>query len=334
MIDAVAREGHFADHLRPVWEALPAELRGTFWGVEEPEVRELPDARNLCMVASYRDLKLARRHGRFVAYFEHGAGQSYLGTHSNGSYAGGYDRAGVVAALTPGPHAASAHRGSHPAIPSIEVGIPKLDGRHREGWDDVLLTSALPDRAADPVLAVAFHWDCRVVPETRSAVPHYKRQFEALRERFPRMIGHGHPRDWERLAKWYERAGIEPVADFEEVMDRADIYAADNSSTIFEFASLDRPVVVLNCPHYRPFVEHGLRFWECADVGVQVDSGTDLIAAVELAAADPPDIAAQRREVIGRVYCHPLGRATERAVEAVVALDHQYADRTGEPLRW
>ena len=91
----------------------------------------------------------------------------------------------------------------------------------------------------------------------------------ALAERWT-VLGHGHPRILDQLMPVYEELGIEPAYTFEEVLDRASVYCCDNSSTLFEFASLDRPVVVLNPPWYRREVEHGLRFWEAATVGVQV----------------------------------------------------------------
>ena len=60
------------------------------------------------------------------------------------------------------------------------------------------------------------------------------------------------------------------MRDFDEVMERSTLYICDNSSTLYEFASTGRPVVVLNAPWFRRDIEHGLRFWEHADVGVSV----------------------------------------------------------------
>ena len=51
--------------------------------------------------------------------------------------------------------------------------------------------------------------------------------------------------------RFYEAHGIEYVPDFDDVLRRADVYACDNSSTLYEFASTGRPVVVLNAPWYR-----------------------------------------------------------------------------------
>jgi UDP-N-acetylglucosamine:LPS N-acetylglucosamine transferase len=102
------------------------------------------------------------------------------------------------------------------------------------------------------------------------------------------VLGHGHPRIMERLLPIYDALDIEPVYDFEEVLERADCYVCDNSSTMFEFASTGRPVVVLNPPWYRREVNHGLRFWEAAGVGVNCDRPQDLAGAVATALQDPP----------------------------------------------
>lgn len=316
MIDFIARERHFADHLYPVWLALPENLRGTFYVHEQ--LLELASAAGvaaatvagagsggLTVVASYSDLKHARELGRRVVYCEHGAGQSYLGVNS-GSYIGAVDRAGVVAVLVPGPDAARRHRAVHPAIPAHPVGCPKLDRHH----------GSPPSPSGAPVVAISFHWHCRVCRETRGAHAHYKKALPRLAERF-RLIGHGHPRALAQLRRDYDRAGIETVADFDEVIARASVYCIDNSSTMYEWAALDRPVVVLNAPWFRRRVEHGLRFWSHADVGPQVEVAGQLPAAIEEALADPPEIAARRREIVRDVYLACDGKAAARAAGAL-----------------
>lgn len=324
-IDFLARERHFVDHLAPTWEALPKSLRGTFYvhpdllerlgadGLEVASVEEAPEAGPLTFVASYRDLKFARELRRLVVYSEHGAGQSYVGTVS-GSYIGAIDRAGVVGVLVPGPDAAVRHRAVHPTIPAYPIGCPKLDRHH----------FAPRPRRERPVVAISFHWNCSVCKETRSAYEHYLSALPRLAQRFD-LIGHGHPRIIRVLRRPYEDAGIEVVEDFEQVIERADVYCIDNSSTMYEWASLDRPVVVLNAPWFRRRVEHGLRFWSHADVGPQVSSPNELAAAIELAISDPPEIAERRREIVGDVYAACDGKATDRAVAALRGLAREWA---------
>ncbi len=325
-IDFCAREPHFADHLIPTYLALPKDRRGRFYtGGGSPEsaatalrldavdirpVKSDPlGSSRLTVAASYRDLKVSRKAGRPVVMCEHGAGQGYKGVRS-GSYIGAEDRDGVVAALVPGEHAAERQRGAHPSIPVYAVGCPKLDARHR---------AKRRARRGDPTVAISFHWNCMLAPETRSAVTFYRAALEELNTKF-NLIGHGHPRIWTRMKRIYGRLGIEAVESFDEVMDRADVYCVDNSSTLFEFASLDRPVVVLNAPFYRRSVDHGMRFWEFADIGIQVDRRWALAPAIESALQDPPEIAERRREIVSQVYGRTDGKAAERAAQALIEI--------------
>ena len=133
------------------------------------------------------------------------------------------------------------------------------------------------------------------------------------------MIGHGHPRAWPTLKIVYDHWGIEKVRSFDHVMSRADCYVVDNSSTLYEFAATGRPVVVLNCPRYRRDVHHGLRFWDHIP-GIQCDSPEDLPGAIELALEDPPELREIREEAVAAVYPQHDGHATDRAVEALLAV--------------
>lgn len=324
-VDALARERHHAEHLYPIWLALPKRLRGKFYvhprliegasaaGVEAVSCVDMSDPGPVTLVAAYRDLKWARNRGRKVIVSEHGAGQSYVGVTS-GSYLGALDRAGVVAVLVPGHDAARRHAATHPTVPAYVVGCPKLDRWH----------GAKPPRG-EKKIAISFHWDCKVCPETQGAWNHYRQIIPHLAERFP-MLGHAHPRlAGSRVRAFYERWGIEFVEDFDEVIERATVYVVDNSSTLYEWAALDRPCVVMNAPWYRRDVEHGLRFWSHADVGPIVNRPKDLIAAIPKALEDPPEIAKRRREIVRDVYGVPLGEASRAAATAVCEIARKWS---------
>lgn len=322
-VDALAREPHHAAHLYSTWLALPKSLRGKFYvhprmldeakaaGVEAIDVQEAPNPGPLTLVASYRDLKWARDLGRLVIYSEHGAGQSYAGVKS-GSYIGAIDRAGVVGVLVPGHDAARRHTAVHPTIPTFPVGCPKLDR-----WHGVAAPSGRP------VVAISHHWDCNLCPETKGAFRFYKGALPKLAEEFD-LIGHAHPRLLPILKPEYERVGIEVVRDFDEVIERATVFCIDNSSTMYEWAALDRPVVVLNAPWYRRKVNHGLRFWSHADVGPMVNGPKELSAAIHRAIEDPPEVAARRREIVADVYAAVDGKGAPRAAAAVKALAKEW----------
>jgi hypothetical protein len=322
-IDFFAREPQFVDHITPTWHALPPSLRGTFYGekavldriraqgVESPEPYEKAQEVSgpelpLTFTASFWDMRNSRNWGRLTVLTEHGSGQSFLGVKSQ-SYIRSKDRAGVVGLLLPGTYQERISQEAHPIIPTYVVGCPKLDPWHKD--------KTLPKEARG-VVAFSTHWDCKVCPETRSSIRHYRTALPLLNKKF-KVLGHAHPRIAGVMQALYAKYDIEWVQDFSEVMERAEVYVCDGSSTIYEWASLDRPTVILNAPWYRRDVEHGLLFWEYRDVGVQVDHPRDLPQAIKTALADTEKQKARRREIIADVYGPCDGHAAERAAAAL-----------------
>lgn len=323
-VDFQASERHFVDHLAPVWHALPAELRGDFLaptvchpqaarhGILATTAATSPGRR--MVVASYGELKRARQRGRRrFAYLEHGIGQSYAGRPGKGarhpSYAGGDDRADVQLFLMPNQTAAARWAAAYPHADIRVVGSPKVD---RQPARD-------PGSSPAPTVALSWHWNCGVVPETRSTFGYFRSAIPQLMAAGVRLIGHGHPRIVDQLGPWYRRWGVPLVRDFDDVLAAADLYVCDNSSTIYEFAAAGRPVVVLNGPGYRRDVQHGLRFWEAADVGFQVDDPSQLLQTVQQALADPDDQRERRQAALQLVYGELDGHAADRAAAAIAA---------------
>ncbi len=316
IIDAAAGQEHFADHILPIWLALPEASRGTFYA---PSVREgvpnmvkpaiPPRSRRPILVASAGDMKRARNGGRRVALMEHGCGQSFGGdprADRFASYAGHAGRDDIEMFLHPGAHPAGRDRARYPKARVEVTGCAKLDSLpRREG-------------KADSVVCVSFHWQCGIVPETRPAYDAFQHHVRKLAHAPGiTVIGHGHPRVIKRLSQWYRRIGIETVLSFEDVCRRADLYVNDASSTLFEFASTGRPVVVLNSPRYRPNVDHGLRFWEASGVGYNANVADDLEGIVRLALTDPIEQQQAREAALDLVYAYRTGGAA-RAAEALV----------------
>lgn len=305
-----AREPHFIDHLLPIWKITGGDF---YCGIDVmPYAESLglkpilgKPGEGLAVVAGFGDLR--RVPYLDAVLVEHGAGQTYSSDH--GSYAGGHGRDNVVLFIVPNRTVAERNRAVYPQARHAVVGCPKLDPWH-------------PPKKTPTVgtVAISFHWNARVAPEALSAWNHYRGCLKALKKNFDNILGHAHPRMMPTMKRRYEEVGIEVVKDFSEVLDRASVYVTDNSSTLYEFASLDRPVVVLNAPWYRPEVDHGLRFWEFADVGVQVEGPWALNKAIELALADPPAIAKRRREIVPQVYEFVDGKAAERAAQAILNL--------------
>lgn len=262
-----------------------------------------------------------------MVLINHGAGQSWrspTGFIANPTWAGGKGREHYDMILEPGEGPAECDSQICHKTKVIAIGCPRMDK-----WYPV----KPKPQGNPPVVAIGFHHNVYIVPEALSAFKHYEHILPALaqweKSGAIKLLGTGHPTKWEAL--WlplWKKLGIEPVFDFDKVLERADVYVRDQHSTLYEFASLDRPVVALNAPWYRRDMEHGIRFWEYANVGVQCDEPEDLISAIKRALNDPPEQQGLRHKAVEAVYKYTDGHSTERAVEALLSL----LDNTAEPI--
>ena len=169
----------------------------------------------------------------------------------------------------------------------------------------------------EPCIGITFPWPAFVALEAGTALGCCRDILSYLGTSY-RTIGGAYLRGhWgRRMAARYKEAGIPFVEHFDDVCRKADLYITDNSSTLFEFAATGRPVVVLNSPEWRRNVNHGLRFWDAANVGINVDRAKDLIGAVARALDDPPQVQMEREKALSIVYAHRSG-AAERAARVI-----------------
>jgi hypothetical protein len=306
VIVPIAAKAHHRAHIQPV-----AELLGLDTVMARSSAQSADD---VALIASYGDLKSARRGSfRRIILMQHGAGQSYGGDRRaarHPCYAGGDDNEDVGLFLVPNEHAAGRWQERYPKADVEIVGCPRLDTLPSR----VSMGAAATVDEASPVVAVSFHWDGYACPEWRSAFAWYRSAVVALSKEVT-VIGHGHPNRRD-LPKFYAQHGIEYVPDFDDVLRRADVYACDNSSTLYEFASTARPVVVLNAPWYREEANHGLRFWDAADVGPSVEEPNELAGIVEFAFESMYVL--RRERALDIVYAYRTG-AAQRAADAIAA---------------
>lgn len=314
------------DHMLPVWESLPEENRGGFFiikGLEgwhrtvlKAKQWKVPSwvvgaERGTEVVgggpvvgAGYSDITWASGvTKRPLVLMEHGAGQSYEDAWHPGMQPGRGVENKTVLQLLPG----EATRGPKNCASKV-VGSPRVEH----------FRNKFPIWRTTGVVAVSFHWDCFAVPESYSAWPYFWSALLPLSRKFE-VLGHGHPRILDRLAPLYEKLGIEVVWDFEDVLERAQVLACDNSSALYEFASIGKPVVVLNAPWFRRDVDHGLRFWDQAGIGVNCDFPDQLPTGVEIALEDGDFWADRRYKTLDQVYDLRPG-APARAAAAIMEI--------------
>lgn len=324
MIDAYATQVSYLNHLAPIMRALPAHRRGVVH-VEMNKNEMAPFAAkhglvlaparprgrdhdaDPVLIAGGADLQ-AGWSGRPVVFVEHGAGQTYQGLPDVATYSGGMGRDSVSLFLSPNEAVAARNRARYPNADHAVVGDPTIRARTPEGL-------------LEPVVAFSWHWDFNSgPPEARTTWPYWADEVLRLAaEETPyRVLGHAHPKIQYRIMPWWAENLIPASRHWSTVSSRASVFVADNTSCLYEFAATGRPVVVLDHPSYRRDVEHGLRFWEHADVGVRISDPADLHEAILTALADPPHVARRRQEIVEQVYAYVGDEAKWRAVDAIL----------------
>lgn len=317
-------EQHYRDHLWPVFE-VGTNQRGNLWSwagstAGDGDVSQVSG--RIAVVAASGDMLKARlARARKIVLMQHGAGQSYLSgakKYQHSSYPGGRGHERAALALFPNQQSYDHHYQRYGGrVPAEVVGCPKLDS-----W------VGLPPkpRSDPPMVVISFHWRCKVAREAGTVWDDYGWDaIHALVEMRDAgeidLAVHAHPRIYDAVdAADPGTLCVPMIRTFHEVRDVADLYVCDNSSTMFEFAALDRPVVVMNSPRWRRDVHHGGRFWDWATVGPQVSGADGLPEAIATALSDGHGTDWARRSVVSEVYPY-LGSASQRAAAAIERLE-------------
>lgn len=326
-IHFIASEFHFFTHLHPIWEALDPEIRGFFYykkgmgrNINIPYCykkpfktkRELLEKINLNLLdfflsASYGNVSLLKQEPIPMILTEHGIGQTYSSPHS--SFANSrIGKDNVFLFLSPNLINKQKYLEKDDNRPIEVIGVPKMDKWHNQD---------LKKREKKPIVCLSFHWDSYIVPETRGTFSFYQPILEALNQNDHfSLVTHGHPRIINKVKRYSQDLGIETYDSFEEVLEKADIYACDNSSTLFEFASTNRPVVVLNAPWYRRNINHGLRFWDFSDIGYNCNKPEELEEVILKSLNEDQETRERREEIISILFPY-RGVAANRAAQVL-----------------
>jgi CDP-glycerol glycerophosphotransferase (TagB/SpsB family) len=203
-----------------------------------------------------------------------------------------------------------------PGATQVVIGTPKLDK-----WVNASNQLSVIN-GRKPVVAISFHWNGeKVSAEAGNAFLHYRDILSDLaNDREFTLIGHGHPKYMFVLEKEFTERGIEVVHDFDEVMQRADVYVNDCSSTLYEFCVTGKPVIIMNAPWFRKDLNLGIRFWSYTDIGPQVNDPGELRAAIgsQLSAIGGDDLFACSREKMVQDLYPYLGFSAQRAAGAIL----------------
>jgi GT2 family glycosyltransferase len=320
---------HYVDHMAPVYHALPEEYRGVFWCSEglaghvralgiEPAV--YPDRRGvqkammamrekpLTVVCGHMEPSWLDYSQRPNAILMHGVGFCFDHKRSHPSYPGTtMYRRYTRLMLATNEDIAGIERTANPQIRVDVVGCPKLDRWHKQKKRRT---------GKRLTVALAWHWRCGVSRDTGTAWDEYKDVLPELKERYD-LLGHGHPSIIDELIPQYEAMGIEWTRSLDEVFERADLMVADATSAIFEFASLDRPVVPIMARKYRNEDYGGMLKYRTS-LGPVCESPDGLIDTVTIASQDAQEARSRRLEAIRQCYAYTDGECAERAALALI----------------
>jgi hypothetical protein len=265
----------------------------------------MPDPKQPVVVWSGNDMNVAER----VILMDHGVGQSYrmddgqLLDHP--SWAGGKGRDNAILFVVPNEYAANANRETYPHIPNAIIGSPHVE-----------YLRTLP---YEPKYRVCFsrHWGPAIVPEMKSAWWHYEEAITEYARAHPGKVAlHCHPRQEHEGRRCAQIMGVPYIGRFEDVVRHCEVYVADNTSTIFEFAAMDRPVVLLTAPWFKNS-NHGGRFGRWRLVGHETFCPDDLRETIEEWAVGANDgYRDTRMEIVGEAFPTIEG-AAKLAAEAI-----------------
>ena len=336
-IDALGlRLSRIVDHIVPIWRELPANLRGNFY-VSDKEyknvLKKYPDVNfqifekhiwafrrekgpviTSMLSGVIREIVTAKRKTILV---EHGCGDTFgIDSIKNPlSLSRKNDNLDILMYLAPGHHPAKVFKKLRPEVPVKLIGCPKMDAWH--------IRPPKP-RSDPPVVVISFTWDWQDqewgewAKTVRGTWSYYKDFLPQLKNQNWKIYGNLHPKMWSKAAVVFKDLGI-PLISFEEALEIGDLYICDQSSTIFEFASTGRPVVLLNAPWYQKDIQQGLRFWKAANIGMQVNEPDKLISTIEMALEDPEIIRKRRERIINYIYPVRDGTASKKAAAAIVS---------------
>lgn len=284
-LGVLATHEAYRQHLRPVWAALGEHA--AVWAERTQDIRRAEV--DTWLSAGTVDFHMTMRRPARHILMEHGCGLQRYPVNEMRRIA----KASLI--LAPNDYAAERHRefSRHVEV----IGTPKMDALVR-------IPAPAPGLAA-----VSLHWS-----EHGAAMTRWREAFAAIE--VP-VIGHAHPRVFDHVARMYDRLGIEAVRSFDEVVARASVYACDHSSTLYEFAALGRPVVMMDKDPTKTIPRpSGLRYRDHADVGPQALPETlGAILGAVLEHGDP-EHEPQRRAATSDLYPF-LGGSTARAVAAL-----------------
>lgn len=225
-------------------------------------------------------------------------------------------------------------KGWLPRLDYWVTGFVPMDRVFQRTKDAVSLNVSTSERSHGPTLLYAPTWNRYI-----SSVELFgEERLHLLQQAFPELTiiikPHPHHRReystilhaWQRLARQHDRIQLidESNANIYDYLPVADILLTDASSVMFYFLALDRPMILVNNPqrfrNWEFFDPEGPE-WTWRDMGIEIETTDELIAAVGRSLTSPNEKSERRAFYRDRVFGDLRdGRAAERIAQKVKTL--------------
>jgi len=333
--------------LRPVWSVLARDPRvAVSFTAEQPDaVRAMLEQDGLAealierdaatwvrwdlvMTADAWNLPELRRCRRRLQFF-HGVAGKYDLDAPRRIGAAGFGTFDRVAFINEDRMRRYIHAGVVAQSQAVLVGYPKADDLVNGRWSPSLIRQSLglspsrPTAIYAPTFSVASSLHHAGLEIVRTLLDQGLNVIVKLHDRS--MVPDAHYTggiDWPRqLSVFHTRPGfaLAQGADVEPFLAAADILVTDHSTVGFEFALLDRPIVVYDAPDLLHAARIDVDKWaSLRAMSHLAHTPSELAAAVAEALANPGSMAAERRRARD-LFASP-GSATHRALAVVYEL--------------
>ena len=282
-----AQDSHYRRHLAPIVGEL--ETRG--------HVRD--NQADWVLTAGRLDALRLGRKGKSPILVEHGAGQTYMLNGQRVDASGVDPDPNVKLYLGPNAGVVDFMRGQLPGAQCEVVGSPALEQ----------LSGQMRPASERGLVVFATHWQSGLpVKEAQTSWPWSLPIAKALHEEYgDRFRMHAHPRIYSRVQSQSNRKRFHPTFadDWDLLAPDTTVLVCDNSTIIWEAATLGIPVVLIDPPAWRD-AEHGLRF---GDEAARFRRITDPAHAVDTV---------RRARLVDVSVFDIVSGATDRAADLIV----------------
>ncbi len=193
-------------------------------------------------------------------------------------------------------------------VPVVVTGFPKLDRLFHSSYpsrEELMRRGRLDQTKKVILFAPTYNWELSAIPILWTRVKVLATPERYLLIKLHEATNPEFLKIYKKLAQSQENIILVNDADITPYLQIADVMLSDVSSAFFEFASLNKPVVLFNNPNIREFPQYDSNDPEYAwrDIGIQTSTLEEVQAAIDRSLENPGEFAEKRaiytRQLLG-----------------------------------